>query len=118
MLEANLELSNAVAEQFLRCADTTPAPLVTAMLVAFSKVQVAESFFERAAQKARSRDLQVYHLILSQVVPNLADFEPASFVRGHRRRVFGYRKTARGLLKILSASGGVDESLVQATLSA
>ena len=95
---ANLELTMAVAEQFLRCADSTPAPLVTAMLVAFSKVQLTESFFERAAQKAGKevflRDFKGFQgklygfsidrwLVAPQVVPNLADFEPSSFVRGH-----------------------------------
>lgn len=81
---ANATLSKAIASEFLRIMEEIPGPMLTAMLVAFSKVQFNSSeFFRQAAAK---------------VAPILVDFESSAFVR---------------LLKLFAANGGIDQSLVQ-----
>lgn len=79
----NLALQNALAEAFVSSMDGMTASLLTATLMAFSKVKLDDAtFFRRAAEK---------------VAPVLADFDSSGFVR---------------LTKVF-AQAGIDQSFAQ-----
>jgi len=81
----NLTLNNALADAFLETMDAMTASLLTATLMAFSKVEIDDSakFFQQAAEK---------------VAPVLSDFDSSGFVR---------------LAKVFAQAGAIDQGFSQ-----
>eukprot|EP00434_Breviolum_minutum_P019893 symbB.v1.2.017552.t1/scaffold1371.1/size209032/24 len=101
----NLTLNNALADAFLETMDAMTASLLTATLMAFSKVEIDDSakFFQQAAEK---------------VAPVLSDFDSSGFVRCRlsvemSAAVDGNFSATQGLAKVFAQAGAIDQGFSQ-----